>query len=211
MKKKAIYITVIVLLIVLVVALLVSCGSNPGTAVDEGTMPSEDSALDPTKSGEPAEKNPAETTAPETTANPTGASSSPAPATPAATPKPAQTHTHSWTPVTRTVHHEAVTEQVKIIDQPATEGWWEDGGGYSVHVCECGAEFYSASDLTAHATPFIINFIPGHSSGRVKTVHNDPIWHEGTPEVSHYETRVVRDAWDETVTTYTCSTCGATK
>lgn len=224
MKKQFRIIILVLMLIALVVALLVSCGSNPSTtvadndieedvtAVDEGTVPSEDSALDSIKADEPAETKPVEPTAPAVTAKPTVADSAttPAPATPAATPKPAQNHTHSWTPVTRTVHHEAMTEQVKVIDQPATEGWLEQGSSYGVYVCQCGAEFYNSSDLSAHMEQFIINFIPGHGSSRSKTVYNDPIWHEGTPEISHYETRVVKAAWDETVTSYTCA-CGASK
>lgn len=223
MKKQFRIIILVLMLIALVVALLVSCGSNPSTtvadndikedvtAVDEGTVPSEDSALDSIKADKPAETKPVEPTAPAVTVKPTVADSAtaPAPATPAATPKPAQTHTHSWTPVTRTVHHEAVTEQVKVIDQPATEGWLEQGSSYGVYVCSCGAKFPDSTSLIAHSKPFILDSIPGHGSSRTETVYNDPIWHEGTPEVSHYETRVVRDAWDETITSYICA-CGAT-
>ena len=49
---------------------------------------------------------------------------------------PAPAHVHEWVPVKTTVHFEAVVEEVKVVDVPATEGHFE-GGSYEVMVCRC--------------------------------------------------------------------------
>lgn len=125
------------------------------------------------------------------------------------TPEPvpaAPVHTHDWQSVTQTVHHEAVTEEVKVVDQPATEGHFE-GGTYPVVVCRCGAEFTSAADYYAHSGASG----EGHG-GFTDSTRSNQVWVEGSPEISHYETRVLRDAWDEEVVTgAVCASCGATK
>ena len=105
--------------------------------------------------------------------------------------------------MTETVHHEAVTEQVKVIDQPGTEGHFE-GGSYPVVVCRCGEEFTTAESYYAHSEG--LGF--GHG-GFTDSIRSNQVWVEGTPEISHYETVVVQDAWDEAIITgYRCS-CGA--
>lgn len=125
---------------------------------------------------------------------------SPVPATP--TPEP---HIHAWSPVTELIHHEAVTEEVKVVDQPATEGHFE-GGTYPVMVCRCGAEFTSGDAWEAHA----LEMGKGHG-GFTDSWRSDQVWVEGTPEASHMETVIIQDAWDEEVTVeYRCS-CGAVK
>ena len=122
------------------------------------------------------------------------------------TPAPAPVHTHDWQNVTQTVHHEAVTEEVKVVDQPATEGHFE-GGTYPVVVCRCGAEFTSAADYYAHSEASG----EGHG-GFTDSTRSNQVWVEGGPEIAHYETRVLRDAWDEEVVTgAVCASCGATK
>ena len=126
---------------------------------------------------------------------------------PEAAPVPAApVHVHDWQNVTQTVHHEAVTEEVKVVDQPATEGHFE-GGTYPVVVCRCGAEFTSAAEYYAHSE------VSGEGHGGfTDSIRSDQVWVEGSPEIAHYETRVLRDAWDEEmVTGAVCASCGATK
>lgn len=114
-------------------------------------------------------------------------------------------HTHTWIPVTEIVHHEAVTDEVKVVDQPATEGHYE-GGTYPVVVCVCGAEFTSADAYYAHAHEGGIDAHGGFSD----SYRSNQVWVEGSPEIAHYETRVLRDAWDEEVVTgAVCASCGA--
>ena len=168
--------------------------------------------------------------APATTPAPTPApTQKPAPAAPVATPaptpapKPVEAHTHGWTPVTKTVHHDAVTEQVKVVDVPGTEGW-EEIQNLGWCVCQCGARFSGNNGVAnnlwgAHRSALLRAWeeagndafdFTGHCSCYNETEYIT-VWHEGTPEVSHTETKVVKEAWDETVTTgYVCA-CGATK
>ena len=135
--------------------------------------------------------------------------SAPAADPPVAEPVPAQppapVHVHDWQPVTEVIHHEAVTEQVKVVDVPATEGHFE-GGSYEVMICRCGGEFTSYDGWLTHA----------HAGGSEEhggfttDVRCDQVWVEGTPEESHYEARVISDAWDEElVTGMVCVSCGA--
>ena len=144
-----------------------------------------------------AEPMPEETAAPAAPA-PTEAPAPDVPATP--------THTHEWSAIKGLVHHDAVTEQFKVVDQPATEGHFE-GGSYDVMVCRCGAEFTSGADWEAHS----MASGEGHG-GWTASVRSNQVWIDGQPEVSHTETRVISDAWDEEVITgYVCGSCGATK
>lgn len=163
----------------------------------------------PAVTAEPVIQTPAPTPVPTPapTPAPTDAPAPPVTPTPAPAATSAPAHSHEWVPVTGTVHHEAVTEQVKIIDQPATEGHYE-GGSYSVVICRCGAEFTSGEAFLAHQDAAEdISQHGGYTSG----IRSNQVWVEGTPEVSHYETKVVQEAWDEEVITgYRCS-CGATK
>lgn len=118
---------------------------------------------------------------------------------------PQPVHVHDWRPVTQVVHHEAVTEQVKVVDQPATEGHYE-GGSYEVMVCRCGEVFTTNDAWLAHAHTGGAD----EHGGFTTSVRSNQVWVEGTPEVSHYETRVVSDAWDEEVITgLVCASCGA--
>ena len=128
---------------------------------------------------------------------------------PAPTTAPASTatpHTHEWIAITENVHHDAVTEQVKVVDQAATEGHFE-GGAYNVIVCRCGAEFTSGDAWASHSA----ESGEGHG-GWTASVRSNQVWIEGTPEISHMETKVIQDAWDEQVITgYVCGVRGATK
>ena len=129
------------------------------------------------------------------------------PETPAAAPAPAPSHSHDWVEISETVHHDAVIEQRKVVDQEATAGHYE-GGSYSVVICRCGAEFSSADAFLSHQRS--AGDIEQHG-GYTTSVRSDQVWVDGTLEVFHYETETVREAWDEQVITgYRCA-CGAVK
>ena len=93
-----------------------------------------------------------------------------------------------------------------MIDQPVTEGHFE-GGSYPVVVCRCGCEFTTAESYYAHSEA------EGEGHGGFTTsVRSDQIWVEGTPEISHVETVIIQDAWDEElVTGEVCTSCGAVR
>jgi hypothetical protein len=92
-------------------------------------------------------------------------------------------HDHNWVAQTTTEHHdsEGMFQQVQT-------------GTQKIVVCDCGERFDTTKAWKAHKK----------SSG-----------HTGHSKISEpvYETKWVetKAAWDETVTTYTCSICGATK
>lgn len=200
--------------------------------VDESASESEEGKAEESQeetSATEAETKEAETIkptkAPETTASTTKAPENTAPTTTA--------HTHTWVPVTNTVHHDAVTRQVWKEDTAAwdenvlVQDAWDEPIIAEVDICNvCGYVYpigASGDDYDYHA---LVN--PGDGGGwytearQVGTTHHDAVYntihhdavyqtvhHEAT---GHYETVVDQDAWDETVTTgYKCSGCGATK
>lgn len=132
-------------------------------------------------------------------------------------------HTHSWKHQTKTVHHDAETRQEYIIDKQAwDEDIYQDQPVYqSVEkvVCNgCGAEFADYPSFEAHSDYYIDQddfshgswsvgwdqILAGWTSVKVDTVHHDA---EG-----HYQTVVVRDAYDEIVDQgYVCASCGAVR
>lgn len=127
-------------------------------------------------------------------------------------------HTHNW--VVQTVHHEAETRQVYVVDQAAyDEPLYESQPVYEVYgvdICNvCGADctgqigVHSDShvDWETFTNPFSYHYeerkIP---TGEYQQVQVGTIHHE---ETGHYETQVVKAAYDEIVG-YKCL-CGATK
>lgn len=190
--------------------------------VDESASESEEGKAE--ESQEETSATEAETKEAETT-KPTKAPETAAPTTTA--------HTHTWVPVTNTVHHDAVTRQVWKEDSAAwdenvlVQDAWDEPIIAEVDICNvCGYVYpigASGDDYDYHA---LVN--PGDGGGwytearQVGTTHHDAVYntihhdavyqtvhHEAT---GHYETVVDQDAWDETVTTgYKCSGCGATK
>ena len=150
------------------------------------------------------------------------------PATPAASaagsgqePQQVPGHTHHWVEQTETVVHEAVTQQVYVVDQAS----WEEPvyeevpvyETYGVEVCGvCGAEMYSSAEVSAHAethidwetleNPFYYYTDWRQRQVGTETVQTGTIHHE---EQGHYEEQVVQDAYTEVkVTGYWCSICG---
>ena len=270
------FVSALLLLLLLMLPILSGCNmrlediqapevsaSPTSEAEEELAAPASTATPKPTATPAPtAAPTPAPTVTPVSTATPTPApTAKPAensgistPATPAPTQKPVETHTHSWTPVTTLVHHDEVTEEVKVVDQEAEEAWDEPVMEYWVNICKCGTPFKHAEDSTAHqkaayaamceefeawqsadghhspeylawrdekdaigyASDSITYFEEVIYGFKCYGVHSgwvevDTIHHDGTPEVSHTETRVVSEAWDEEVVTgYVCA-CGATK
>lgn len=100
-------------------------------------------------------------------------------------------HQHNWVEQTKTVHHNAVTEQQWIVDVPA---YTEERT-----ICnQCG------QDISGFAAQHLLDNMPNCFSYGSQWVT--------VPEQGHYETVTVQEAWDEQVVTgYRCSQCGATK
>ncbi|MBC5630538.1 hypothetical protein H8S20_16905 [Clostridium sp. NSJ-6] len=118
-------------------------------------------------------------------------------------------HTHSWNPITSTVHHEEQGHYENIL---VSESWTEEIPIYEEQAREicngCGADI--TADPTTHNKNHMLNGEPGGWTTEYVQVQ------VGTDKINHdavYENKWVVDkaAWDETVTTgYSCS-CGATK
>lgn len=117
-----------------------------------------------------------------------------------------QAHQHSWTPITKTVHHEAQYKtvhhdpQYKTVHHPAvTKG---------IMVCkDCGKEGIDSSHLEWELDR------GNNGSYYTKTVTVSNAYDEQVLVSAAYDEQIlVSAAYDETVTTgYKCSGCGATK
>ena len=162
--------------------------------------------------------NTAETPAPDNKQDNTGNSS-----TSDTTPSTPE-HTHTWNPVTTTVHHEATGHYTDVVvgtrtvvdkeawDEPVYE--WQ----YTKTRCKgCGQIFDTGDEWDAHATyqeDVLDDWSHGSYEVIAEKVQVDTIHHEAeTHEEDIKEKRWVEDtaAYDETVIIgYTCS-CGATK
>lgn len=107
--------------------------------------------------------------------------------------KPA--HSHSWTPVTSVVHHEAQGHnETQVVQAAYDEPIYENRT-----ICSCG------SDITGNVDVHYVDCGGSYSIKKVQvgTKHHDAV----TQQVWVVD----KPAWDETVTTgYQCS-CGATK
>ena len=130
----------------------------------------------------------------------------------------APAHVHTWVDVTEVVHHDAVTEQVWVVDQPAWDETVEKTEEQQVqkYECRCGSVFDTSDEWLAHTESFDWETAADYHDGWTATyeteevvVGTETIHHD---EVGHYETRTVTEAYDETVVTgQKCSKCGATK
>ena len=83
----------------------------------------------------------------------------------------------------KTIHHEAVTQQVWVEDSPA--------GEKEVIECRCGLRLKSFDDWCSHDKTLSMNGDDNHYSYRV--------YYEDTPAQGHYETQVIQAAYDEQV------------
>ena len=96
------------------------------------------------------------------------------------------THTHSWQPVYRTVHHDAVTEPEPIYET------------IEVNVCNvCGAVI--SGDPGYHAMQHMLNGEGGGHRGETRA------------EIIGYKTVVTQAAYDEQVLDHYACSCGATQ
>lgn len=140
----------------------------------------------------------------------TGGSSSSGSSSSGSTSKP-EAHTHSWNPITTTVHHDEVGHWEDVLVQDA---WTEEVPVYEereVLICNgCGKDI--TADPYAHLNEQML-------AGNMKCSGFSTDYRQvqvGTNKVNHgavYDKKYVVDkaAWDETVITgYQCS-CGATK
>ena len=129
-------------------------------------------------------------------------------------------HTHTWVDVTETVHHDAVTEQVWVVDQPAWDETVEKTEEQEVqkYECRCGQVFDTEAEWGAHSDWYVDNdfdnmdYHTGWTAVYVTetVVTGTEIIHHD--EVGHYETKTVTEAYDEEVVVgQKCSECGATK
>lgn len=118
-------------------------------------------------------------------------------------------HTHSWNPITSTVHHEEQGHYENIL---VSEAWTEEIPIYEEQyraICNtCG------EDITENYAQHIKNHMLNGEGGSYR---NEVVQVQvGTDKITNdavYESKWIVDkaAWDETVTTgYSCS-CGATK
>ena len=188
-----------------------NAGQNESASDVPGTKPS----------GENNGTNTEETTAPDNKPD-NGNNSNASDTTPAAPTVPE--HTHTWTPVTTTIHHDATGHYEDVVvgiktvvdkeawDEPVYE--WKYMG--KTRCKKCGQVFDTADECFEHQDALADSGDYTHGSYefiaekvQVNTIHHEAETHEETIT----EKRWVEDtaAYDETVTTgYTCS-CGATK
>lgn len=105
----------------------------------------------------------------------------------ATTAKPAQpTPTKKTTAAPKghyeTIHHEAVTQQVWVEDSPA--------GEKKIFQCRCGLRLNSYNEYVAHIDALLDDYNE-HCTYE--------FWYEDTPAQGHYETQIVKAAYDEQV------------
>ena len=167
----------------------------------------DNSTAEAPETGPPAEEMPA--------AEPS-ASESPSEEPPSEEPSPEEaSHVHQWEDIIATVHHEAVTEEVWVVDQ---EAWDETVPLYETIQtekcrCRCGMLFDSAEEQWAHAESFSDEEWEQHAGWTSEVVTEEvPAGEEVIhhPEEGHWEVRTIQEAWDEAVVTgQRCAVCGA--
>ena len=183
-------------------------GKNDNTTGITDTKPSEENNT----------SNTAETPAPDNKQDSTGNSS-----TSDTTPSTPE-HTHTWTPVTTTIHHDATGHYEDVVVGTRTvvdkEAWdepiyeWKYMG--KTRCIKCGQVFNTADECFDHQDVLADNGDYTHGSYEfiAEKVQTDTIHHEAeTHEETITEKRWVEDtaAYDETVITgYVCS-CGEKK
>lgn len=123
------------------------------------------------------------------------------------------THEHTWVPVTKTVHHEAIGHYEKVqagmktvVDEEAYDQSVDTGTAQC--ICnKCGWTTTDVDEMGYH----VAKEGAGYRVERVyKTVHHDAVTHDEPV----YAQKWVQDraAFDESVITgYKCSDCGAAK
>ena len=187
-----------------------NAGQNENTSDVPGTKPS----------GESNSANTGETSAPDNKPD-NGNNSNTSDTTPATPTVPE--HTHTWSPVTTRIHHNAtghyedvVVGTKTVVDKAAWNEPVYEWKAYAVRCKGCGQTFDSGDEWDAHAT-YQEDVLDDWSHGSYEVLYHkvqtDTIHHEEeTHEETITEKRWVEDTaeYDEIVTSYICS-CGATK
>lgn len=218
-----IILAIVVILIILILMLLKGCESKSSPTPAQATEPDNVSPADAAASG--TEAAPADTTgsitAPTEAGNvtPTTAPNAQKPTTPPApkpttppapkptnppTPKPTDPHADMTYHEAeyKIVHHDAVYEDVYVVDQAAysyEEPIYEERQITVCHVC--GAEFdtsYSTKEFSAHNKA---HALAGEGSGYHSDVRKIQVGTNtvNVPEKGHYEKQLVKAAWDEKI------------
>ena len=218
-----------------------SAAATSEKSSSETKLPEVSTTNVPEAQTKPVATKPVQTTnAPETKPASTKPSATPSTAAPTTSTPTTTAHTHTWTPVTKKVHHDATYETVWVQDQAAwdeqvlvTAAWdetvitkaaWDEPVYGWVDICNvCGAELLSPEEADIH-----IWIDPGcggswhaeqrqtgtvHHEAETTTVHHDAVYNTVHHEATGHNEQVVdKAAWDEEVTTgYKCSGCGAVK
>ena len=121
-------------------------------------------------------------------------------------------HIHSWETIQGTVHREAVTEEVWVLD---TEAWLEPRETAKAHcACRCGMEG-TYDEVKAHIQSYKVAWgadpNPETEAAMQKHVFDtsnmdDWIVHEAG---GHWDTQVIQEAYDGPgVVGYRCPVCG---
>ena len=188
---------------------------NKQEANNAGQNESASNVPDTKPSGESNSANTGETSAPDNENNSNASDTTPATPT-------VPEHTHTWTPVTTTIHHNAtghyedvVVGTKTVVDKAAWNEPVYEYRAYAVKCLGCGEEFENGLDYQAHAMNRIDEGYDecGRSTVLYRNEQVDTIHHEEeTHEENITESRWVEDtaAYEEKVTSYICS-CGATK
>ena len=123
-----------------------------------------------------------------------------------------ETHIHTWEAINGTVHREAVTEDVWVLDE---EAWLEPKEATRAHcACRCGLEG-TYDEVKAHIQSYKIAWSadPTIETEAAMQKHafdtsnmDDWIVHEAG---GHWETQVIQEAYDGPgVIGYKCPVCG---
>ena len=188
---------------------------NKQEANNAGQNESASNVPDTKPSGESNSANTGETSAPDNENNSNASDTTPATPT-------VPEHTHTWTPVTTTIHHNAtghyedvVVGTRTVVDKAAWNEPVYEWKAYAIRCRACGEEFENMTELNKHAMYY--DDLEDYSHGAYEVLYRneqvDTIHHEEeTHEENITESRWVEDtaAYEEKVTSYICS-CGATK
>lgn len=186
-----------------------NAGQNENTSDVPGTKPS----------GESNSANTEETSTPDNKPD-NGNNSNTSDTTPATPTVPE--HTHTWSPVTTRIHHNAtghyedvVVGTKTVVDKAAWNEPVYEWKAYAIRCRACGEEFENMTELNKHSMYYddLEDYSHGSCEVLYHKVQTDTIHHEEeTHEETITEKRWVEDTaeYDEIVTSYICS-CGATK
>ena len=137
-------------------------------------------------------------------------------------------HQHDWESITTTLHHESETESVWVVDQPAQVK------EFKIHYYLCASclsrwEYDSGVDSESKETAIYMltqEHLEQCKQDYKRKMASDwvlpPVyprideWYEtytqDVPEEGHYENRIVKEAYDETIVTgKRCKDCGVTE